>query len=249
MAPMDDEPPDRGGAGHISEPARPDRIAGELVTESFDYDGGRKVTVYLPPSPPHAVVFAGDGQLISQWGLYLEAADLPATMIVGAHRTEAEDEMVRLGEYSPGFDPARFALHERFFVHDVREWVRSRFGVMLPADRTAVAGVSASAEFALVMAMRHPNLYGTVFAASPGAGYRPPSAMPSPLPRTYLAAGSLEPFFLKNATRWAEAMRAAGADIVMRQRAGDHGDPFWQAEFVRMVGWAFGSSGTPWPQA
>ncbi|UXN74562.1 esterase family protein [Devosia sp. A8/3-2] len=181
--------------------------------------------------------------------MYLEAADSPATMIVGAHRTEAEDEMVRLGEYSPGFDPARFALHERFFVHDVREWVRSRLGVMLPADRTAVAGVSASAEFALAMAMRHPNLYGTVFAASPGAGYRPPSVMLSPLPRTYLAAGSLEPFFLENATRWAEAMRAAGADIVMRQRAGDHGDPFWQAEFVRMVGWAFGSSGTPCPQA
>ncbi len=248
MASMDDKAPDRNGAERVPEPARSDRIAGEFVTQSFDYDGGRKVTVYLPPSPPHAVVFAGDGQLISDWGSYLEAAGLPATMIVGAHRTGAEDEMVRLGEYSPGFDPARFALHERFFVHDVRQWVRSRFGVMLSSDRTAIAGVSASAEFALAMAMRHPNLYGTAFAASPGAGYRPPSVMPRPLPRTYLAAGNLEPFFLENATRWAEAMRAAGADVVMRQRNGDHGDPFWQAEFVRMVDWAFGSGGTSSPQ-
>ena len=43
-------------------------IAGELVTETFGYDGGRQVTVYVPPGPPEAVVFAGDGQLTSQWG-------------------------------------------------------------------------------------------------------------------------------------------------------------------------------------
>ena len=49
-------------------------IAGELVTETFEYDGGRQVTVYVPPKPPEAVVFAGDGQLISQWGRVLEAA-------------------------------------------------------------------------------------------------------------------------------------------------------------------------------
>lgn len=29
-------------------------IAGELVTETFDYDDGRQVTVYIPPDPPEA---------------------------------------------------------------------------------------------------------------------------------------------------------------------------------------------------
>jgi hypothetical protein len=38
---------------------------GELVTETFDYDGGRDVTVYVPSGPPEAIVFASDGQLIS----------------------------------------------------------------------------------------------------------------------------------------------------------------------------------------
>ena len=80
------------------------KIAGELVTETFEYDGGRQVTVYVPPDPPEAVVFAGDGQLISQWGGYLEAANVPPTMIVGVHRTADEDEMVRIHEYSPAFD-------------------------------------------------------------------------------------------------------------------------------------------------
>jgi enterochelin esterase-like enzyme len=213
-------------------------IAGELVTETFSYDGGRQVTVYVPPGPPEAVVFAGDGQLTSQWGGVLEAAGVPPTMLVGAHRPA--DETRRLHEYSPGFDPDRFAAHEKFFTGDVRRWVRSRFGVALPAERTAVLGVSAGGELALATGLRHPDVYGAVFCASPGAGYRPPAEMPGSLPRTYLVAGTQELFFLENATRWADALRAAGADVVMTERAGSHGDPFWSEEFPLMVAWAFG---------
>ena len=222
------------------EPARADPIAGALVTRTFAYDRGRQVTVYVPPDPPQAVVFAGDGQLISQWSGYLEAAELPPTMIVGAHRTDDEDEMVRIAEYSPTIDEERFLAHERFFVDDVRRWVRAEFGVALPAQRTAVCGVSASGELSLALGLRHPDVYGVVFSASPGGGYRPPDLRSSALPRTYLVAGTLEPFFLENATRWADALREAGADVVMREPVGDHGDPFWQAEFLLMVGWAFG---------
>ena len=213
-------------------------VMGEFVTETFEYDGGRQVTVYLPPAPPEAVVFAGDGQLISRWGPGLKSAALPPTMIVGAHR--AADETQRLHEYSPRFDAERFAAHERFFVQDIRRWTESRFGVKLPAERTAVFGVSASGEFALAMGLRHHDLYGAVFCASPGAGYQPPEAMPGPLPRTYLVAGTQEPFFLKNAARWASALRDAGADVVITERPGSHGDDFWRQEFSLMAAWAFG---------
>jgi len=213
-------------------------ITGKLVTETFNYDGGRQVTVYVPTVPPEAVVFAGDGQLISQWGGVLQAADVPPTMIVGVHRPD--DEMLRLREYSPVFDTERFAAHEKFFVEDVRQWARSRFGVALAAERTAVFGVSASGELALAMGLRHPDIYGTVFCASPGGGYRPPAVMPNSLPRAYLVAGTLEPFFLENATRWAVALRGAGADVVMTERVGSHGDAFWREEFPLMVAWAFG---------
>lgn len=212
-------------------------IAGELVSETFDYDGGRQVAVYVPPAPPKAVVFAGDGQLISQWGRVLEAAAVLPTMIVGVHRLA--DEMMRLHEYSPGFDPARFAAHEKFFVDEVRGWVRSRFGVALPSERTAVFGVSAGGELALAIGLRHPDIFGAIFCASPGGGYRPPDVMPTSIPRAYLVAGTQEPFFLQNATRWADALRNAGADVVMSERAGSHGDPFWREEFPLMVTWAF----------
>ena len=212
-------------------------IGGELLTEAIDYDGGRQVSVYIPPQPAEAVVFAGDGQLIARWGEALEAGDGPPTMIVGAHRLA--DETRRLHEYSPVFDRERFAAHEKFFVDDVRRWTRSRFGVALPRHRTAVFGVSASGELALAIGLRHANVYGAVFCASPGAGYRPPTVMPNVLPRAYFVAGTREPFFRENATRWAKALRDAGADVVMTERDGSHGDAFWREEFPLMVAWAF----------
>jgi len=214
-------------------------IAGELITETFEFDGVRQVTAYVPPDPPEAVVYAADGQLIAPWGAALAAADVPSTMIVGVHRVA--DETRRLHEYSPGFDPERFAAHEQFFVEDVGGWARRRFGVALPTERTAMFGVSAGGELALAMGLRHPDLYGAVFCASPGGGYRPPGMMPSSIPRTYLVAGTREPFFLENATRWAVALRAGGAEEVMTERVGSHGDAFWRAEFPLMVAWAFGA--------
>jgi enterochelin esterase-like enzyme len=219
-------------------PSSADSVTGECVTETFDYDGGRQVTVYVPPQRPEAIVFAGDGQMISQWGRLLETADVPSTMIVGAHRVA--DETLRLHEYSPGFDPERFAAHERFFVEDVGAWVRSRFAVTLSVERTAVFGVSAGGELALAIGLRHPGLYGAILSASPGAGYRPPAIMPSPLPRTYLVAGTLEPFFLNNATRWAASLRDASADVLMTERVAGHDHTMWREEFPLMLAWAFG---------
>ncbi len=222
------------------EPTQANAIAGEFVTETFDYDDRRQVTVYVPPVAPEVIVFASDGQMISQWGKFLESADAPSTMIVGVHRVA--DETLRLHEYSPKFDPERFAAHERFFVEDVGGWVRSRFGVTLLCERTAVFGVSAGGELALALGLRHPEFYGAIFSASPGGGYRPPDVMPSRLPRTYLVAGKQEPFFLDNAARGAAALHDAAADVVMIQRAAGHDAEMWRREFPLMIRWAFGRS-------
>ncbi len=220
-------------------------MSGSFVSETFDYDGGRQATVYVALEPPEAIVFAADGQRLSKWGSLLEKASVkvPPTMIVGVHGLA--DDMQRIHEYSPAFEPERFAAHEKFFVEDVRRWVESRFGVALPAQRTAVLGVSAGGELALALGIRHPDVYGAVFCASPGGGYKPPDAtddaLPTHLPRAYLVAGTDEPFFLENARRWADALRDAGADVVMAERPGTHGGPFWREEFPLMVAWAFGT--------
>jgi hypothetical protein len=44
-------------------------IAGELVTERLvGYDGGRQVTVYVPPTPAEAVVFAANHHCVHHAG-------------------------------------------------------------------------------------------------------------------------------------------------------------------------------------
>lgn len=212
--------------------------SGQLVTETLEHDGGRQVTVYVPPESPEAVVYAADGGWhTSRLSEVMEASDCRPTLIVGVHGMSDDDG--RLKEYVPGFDTERFAMHERFFVEEVRAWVRARFGISFPASRTAVWGASLGAELSLAMGTGNPAIYGTVLAASPGAGYRPPAVMPSPLPRAYLVAGDREPFFLENASRWSAALRDAGADVEMTEREGEHGGAFWHEEFPLMVAWAF----------
>jgi len=212
-------------------------MTSELITEAVG-DEGRLVTTSLPPAPVDSVVFAADGGWHTErLAESLERADATTTMIVGVHGQPDDDG--RLHEYVLGFDDERFAAHETFFVDEVPRWLVDRFRVALPADRTAVWGASLGAELALAMALRHPQLFGVVLAASPGGGFRPPAALPAPLPRTYLLAGDDEPFFVDNATRWAEALAAAGAEVTMATRPGEHGGSFWYHELPRMVAWAF----------
>jgi enterochelin esterase-like enzyme len=215
-------------------------IKGELITETFAFDGGREVTAYLPPATPDSVVFAADGGWhIAALTDALEASPRRATMIVAVHGMTDDDG--RLAEYVPGFDAERSAAFEAFFVDDVCRWVQTALGVALPAARTAIWGASLGGELALALGLRHPEVFGAVLSLSPGGGYQPPPVLPSSLPRVYLLAGTQEPCFLENATRWAAALREAHADVVLMERDGAHGGAFWIEELPRMLRWAFES--------
>jgi enterochelin esterase-like enzyme len=215
-------------------------IEGELVAATLAHDGGRGVTAYVPPERADAEVFAADGAWhTSGLAAALEAAELRSTMVVGVHGVD--DDEGRLHEYVSSFGGARFDAFERFFVDDVRTWVRTELGVDLPASRTAAWGASLGGELALAMGLRHADLYGAVFCASPGGGFTPAAVeLPRSLPRTYLVGGRQEQWFLDNATRWSDALRDAGEDVLLAERDGEHGGAFWHAELPRMVSWAFG---------
>jgi pimeloyl-ACP methyl ester carboxylesterase len=43
-------------------------------------------------------------------------------------------------------------------------------GLALPAECTAVFGVSTGGELALALGLRHPDMYGEAFSGSPGGG-------------------------------------------------------------------------------
>ncbi len=112
--------------------------------------------------------------------------------------------------------------------------------VPVPAGRPSlVPGLMRRHRQSESSASSHPEIYGTALCASPGAGYRPPAVLPCSVPRVYLVAGTSEPFFRDNATRWADALRDVGADVVMVKRAGSHGDPFWRHGLPLMATWAF----------
>lgn len=212
--------------------------AGELVSESLDYDGGRTVSAYVPSDPPDVVVLAADGGWhLSRLAEAIEGASVPSTMIVGVHGMD--DDEGRFGEYVPVVDPDRFKAHEDFVLRTVLGWVRKRLGISLRQDRTAVWGASLGGEFALATGVRHPDVFGAVFCASPGGGFRPPEKWADAVPDTYLVAGSEEPFFAENAQRWLDAMVEIDAHVVMTVREGNHGGDFWFTEFPRMVNWAF----------
>ena len=211
--------------------------AGELISQTLAYDGGRGVTAYVPAQPSRGVVFAADGGWhVAGLAEALEANGETSTLVVGVHGSE--DDERRLEEYSPGFDPERFAAHERFFVEEVGAWVRSVLGVRLPRERTALWGASAGGELAIALALRHPDAFGTVLCASPGGGYQPTGPFPPALPRCYFVGGSEEPWFFDNARRWAVALEAAGAEVVLRECEGGHGG-LWHEAFPHMVSWAW----------
>ena len=145
----------------------------------------------------------------------------------------------RLNEYVPVVDAERFAAHEKFFLDDVGQWVRSRFGVGLPAERTAVWGASLGGELAIAMGLRHPDVYGAVFSASPGGGYRPPAVLPSRFRASTSSRGRK-----RSSSSQCDALGGRAArcrrDVVMMEREGGHGGAFWGEEFPIMVAWAFG---------
>lgn len=215
-------------------------LRGSLVTETFAFDGGRRVTAYVPPGTPDAIVFAADGGWHTErLASALEGArERPSTMIVGVHGL-ADDEG-RLREYVASFGGEHFEAFERFVVEDVRAWTRTVLDVELAAERTAVWGASLGGELALAMGLRHPAIFGVVLCASPGGGFTPASiALPSVVPRAYLVGGRQEPWFLDNASRWADALSATGAAVAIESREGEHGGQFWYDELPLMVSWAF----------
>jgi enterochelin esterase-like enzyme len=215
-------------------------LRGALVAETFSFDGGRRVTAYVPPDPPESLVYAADGAWHTErLARALEGSSgASSTMVVGVHGLEDDDG--RLHEYVEAFGGERFEAFERFFVEDVRAWVQSELGVGLAVERTAVWGASLGGELALAMGLRHPNTYGVVLCASPGGGFTPASGeLASAVPRAYLVGGRQEQWFLDNASRWADAFSATGVDVVIEKRDGEHGGAFWYDEFPLMVSWAF----------
>lgn len=232
--------------------ARATVLAGQIqqyALESAALQATRDLTVYLPPGhdPAHAapVIYVADGQSVPDFAAVLEplitAGTIPPIVLVGVHSPPGPfpdpSQDLRAHEYLPGYDPARFQAHERFFTEEVPAWAGRELGVATDPAQRAVFGYSNGGVFAAMMALRHPERYGHSLAFSLGV---PPGLPRSTTARFYLVAGTLEPGFHSRTQEFAGELADYGVDHVFRDRVSGHDSVMWQEEFPKAVQWAFG---------
>lgn len=237
-------------------------VAKELkgIEKTFDVPskalgGTRKVRVYLPPSHdrtrPTSVIYAADGMLNSD---VLEplilAGHVRPVMVIGVSSggylgdqsgKEPYDikRDLRALEYLPGHDADRFKKHEAFFCEELAAWAQRELGASSDRKDKAVFGCSNGARFAVEMGVRHPDLFGSVFAFSV-AGNR--GAEPKKRENSshfYLAAGMWEPGFHKITKAVDEQLEKQSIPVSFHSRYAGHDDAMWRDEFALDVQEAF----------
>ncbi len=151
-----------------------------LELESKALGEKRKIKIYLPPGHDRAksypVIYAADGMTNAEIlePLILAGKVRPIVVVGVLSGTYQGDRAqpydikrdLRACEYLPEIDPARFAKHEKFFCDEVRAWAEKELGATRNQNERAIHGVSNGARFAVEMGMRHPELFGHVFAFS-----------------------------------------------------------------------------------
>ena len=230
-------------------PAVAQTLVGELRTVELDsaaLDERRRIHVYLPPGQDRrnvpGVLYATDGRVSAELIEPLVLAGrIPPIVSVGVTFGDDPGADRRAEEYLPGFQPERFEAHRRFFVEEVPARTEAELGVLPSREDRAIFGVSNGAAFAASMGVRHPERFGTVIAFSLGITGAAPAWAPGEAPRHYLCAGSLEEGFERGTRRWAEVVRAGGAEVLHRTWVSGHDPAMWDGELPKALEWAYGS--------
>lgn len=219
----------------------------------------RKVTVYFPSTHDakqhRPTIYAADGEAIGPFARVLEplitSGRVPPIMLIGVHsggyvgvrdvKNYDTRKDLRAQEYFPGINPKRFADHESFFIAEVTAWAQKQFGVSSESKDRCVFGYSNAGRFAVEMGLRHPDVFGHVFAFSvPGDGHFDFAAVQKEFPRFELAAGTWESLFRKCTTSLADQLKHRGAFAHLSIRVGGHDTALWRDEFAAAALEAFG---------
>ncbi|MBI3409485.1 MAG: hypothetical protein HY040_14180 [Planctomycetes bacterium] len=242
-------PPAPAGAKELKGTEKTLDIESKILNEK------RKIKIYLPPghdpTKSYPVVYAADGMTN---GDIVEplilVGKLPPMIVVGvssgSYRGDRGKpykikEDLRACEYLPGVDDGRFAKHEKFFTEEVRAWAEKELGASGDRKERAVYGVSNGGRFSAEMGLRHPELFGHVYAFSV-AGIRSsePKAKAADLPYFHLAAGTWEKSFHKITLGVADKLKELNVPVVFVSRVAGHDDAMWRDEFAAALIRAFG---------
>lgn len=207
----------------------------------------RIVYVWRPPNAPRGplpVLYTADGV----YGIYVAIAGLrepiragliPPIVVVGLQASETR----RLREYVPWRGSNRyFDAHERWLIETVMPWAERVAGASSDPNKRVIGGYSNGADFALALAMRHPELFAGVLAHSPvnSSDFRAP-AQGGPR-RWVLTAGRYEfenGEIIDIIDRLGEKLRAQPNHVRRCAGAWDHVGRAWRNVSPGSVAWLF----------
>jgi enterochelin esterase-like enzyme len=233
-----------------AEPGEALELTGRLFERTLDstiLGTVRKLTIYEPPRrgrrPLEAVVFAGDGESIAALSKVVEplviSGKLPRVLLVGMNAAPGDQ---RLAEYMIDIVPGNeaFLAHERFFLEEVIPAIESQFALPEESVRRALFGFSASASWAVEMALRHPDRFGRALVFSP-AGRAAQFGEPAEAKQVafFLVAGTLETTNHRKAAAWSQLMEEHGVRHTLREEVAGHDFTMWRRLFPEALSWAF----------
>ncbi|WP_417732916.1 alpha/beta hydrolase [Rosistilla oblonga] len=194
----------------------------------------RRVTLYSLKEHGEAndiVVYCSDGQSVEAFAKrFFHTIGAESFWFVGVDCSTEH----RNAEYVIGRDGPIFERHESFFINDVMDWATKVIGTQPSRERSAVFGYSCGGAFAASMGIRHPDLFGSIFAFSIAG--RPITNFDAPLESAlsniafYFRAGSREPkamrSYMKRLEKW---LRSADVQIDFKTLSGGHEFAMWSA--------------------
>jgi len=152
--------------------------------------------------------------------------------------SRSQELLVDIPEATP--EQSRFDARDLFTVEEVMPFVESRYPVLRTPQGRAVLGWSSGGSWALVMAARHPDLFGNVVAFSVGWRQAVPFASRLTRGRALFVAGRLEVARFRERTAEAASLaRAAGAEVRLLTPNGGHAHLTWELGLAEALQWMF----------
>lgn len=204
----------------------------------------RRIVTYLPPGYSTArrypALYVADGANVEWYATLVEELTdrglmAPIVMIgaVSGQSGVVEDRSslkveLRAADYLPGWEGAgdRFDRHMRFFCLELVPWAEEKFALSARREMRAVQGVSNGAVFASAAGFKHPEVFGTALAFSPGS--RIDGVAPvGPRAHFVLTGGRYEAYFFLAAMRTARNLKRQGFVVAEEYPYSGHDSGIW----------------------
>lgn len=223
-------------------------LRGRLVEESLDskaLGAPRGLTVYLPPGFDQArtypVAYLADGRSVAFYARCIEPAILDGrirpVVLVGVHSGQGQQRAVDYLLDWKG-SSAGFEAHERFFLDEVMPRAETLYGASKKREERLVTGKSNGGDWALDIALRHPDLFAqaapAAMARTKAQGVEAPGR-----PRLLVTTGLFDPGINRSREIVARA-KGSGDEVALVEPVSGHGGLFYQERLIEILGWAFG---------